>query len=108
MSLNSIWENQIVLQEKLTGKKFPAQDPEFVRESALGIFTELGEALAIDKSWKTWKKVEESFSKSELTDEIADIWLFLINFSLANNLQYEKLIESIEKKQEYNFKRFIK
>ena len=102
------FKNQIKLQESLKGIKLPSKNPDFIRESSLGIFTELGEALAVDKTWKTWKEVKEKYNEEDLKEEIADIWIFLINYTLANNISCEEIIKQIHKKQNKNFRRFLK
>lgn len=107
MKIKDCFLHQILLQQKLKNISLPCKDPDFIRESALGIYTELGEALAVDKSWKTWKKVSNNFDEKDLKEEIADIWIFLINYTLANNISCDEILEEINKKQMKNFERFL-
>lgn len=102
-----IFSSQAKLQSLLGRDVLPKKVPDMIRESALGIFTELGEALAVDKSWKTWKEVHEQYDQDDLKEEIADIWIFLVNYTLANNISWPEICEAIMKKQEKNYKRFL-
>ena len=102
-----IFSKQDKLQMLLGRDPLPCKNPDMIRESALGIFTELGEALAVDKSWKTWKKVHDPYNREDLKEEIADIWIFLVNYTLANNISWPEICKAIEEKQDKNFKRFL-
>lgn len=97
--MKEIFEFQKQYQKRIYNVDLPCKDVKLVKNFAMGIFTELGEALAIDKSWKDWRKNQKEVDEPKLREEIADMWNFLINFSLANNMDYDDVITELKKKQ---------
>lgn len=97
--IKDIFNFQKKLQKGLYGIELPKYDIKLASKYAFGIFTELGEALAEDKSWKDWRKQKEEVNYNDLKEEIADVWIFLINYTLANNLDANDILEEIIKKQ---------
>lgn len=89
--LQFMFDRQTILQKELMGVCLPADKPELVSYHALGLYTELGEVLQADKRWKPWKNGDKAHNKRELTKEIADCWLFLINLTLVHNIDSEEL-----------------
>ena len=97
--MKEVFQFQKQYQKTLSGVDLPSKNVHLMKEFAMGIYTELGEALAVDKSWKSWRKDQKTYNKERLNEEIADIWNFLINFTLANDLDYEDIVNIIQFKQ---------
>lgn len=96
--LSDIAAFQVKLQKALNGIELPCDNICAAKEYAVGIFTELGEALAVNKNWKTWT-ANKPYDVKALREEIADIWIFLINYTLANNMTIEEVLFEIGEKQ---------
>lgn len=97
-SLQRIFDFQKAFQSELHGIELPALNNAVIGEYALGVFTELGEALAVNKNWKKWR-CQSEFDEQAFREEIADIWLFLVNITLASNMDAEDILAEIERKQ---------
>ena len=107
MTLHDIFLNQEFFVGELKNIQLPTKNYDLIRESALGIFAELGEVLSVDKNWKTWRTDKHSYDENDLKEEIADVWIFLINLTLSNNIDSDEIIELINKKQRKNLYRFL-
>lgn len=80
------------LQKHITDADLPAERPDLVSYHALGLISELGEVLQVDKRWKPWNQDKAiEVDKEALSKEIADCWLFLINLTLVLGLDVEAL-----------------
>ena len=99
IGLYDLFDYQAKLQKILNNADLPAERDDLLAQYALGIYTELGEALAINKNWKTWRKSAE-YNTSEFLEEIADVWIFLINFTLAAGMNADDIIYEISRKQQ--------
>lgn len=97
--LNSAFEFQAKLQSVMNDANLPDNRDDLLSQYALGIYTELGEALAINKNWKPWRK-NEAYNTRDYIKEIADIWIFLINFSLASGMTAQDVLTEIDRKQQ--------
>lgn len=86
------------LQKKL-GYDFLEFNNEYFNLMFIGAITELCEMLENTK-WKPWKKSSINNIK-EIQKELIDVWHFLINLTLACNLEPNELYyEFINKNQE--------
>lgn len=99
VTLNDLFDYQVKLQKILNNVNLPDCNDEMLAEYALGIYTELGEALAINKNWKKWRE-KSGYNTSEFLEEIADVWIFLINFTLAAGMEADDIIYEINRKQQ--------
>jgi NTP pyrophosphatase (non-canonical NTP hydrolase) len=97
--LKGIFTNQKILQKALEGVGLPDYNPKLASKYALGIFTEVGETLAEDKNWKTWDSHIRPVNVPAVKEEIADVWCFLINFTLAFGMDLDEILDEIIKKQ---------
>ena len=93
-----MFDRQKILQMKIEGVQLPVNSPQLFKKYALGIFTELGEALAVNKNWKDWRQQRE-YDEDDLLEEIADIWIFLVNYTMANGKDLDEMLDCIEAKQ---------
>lgn len=74
--------------------RFPRLDGEFVATFALGAFTELGEMLQEYKGWKPWKNSDcYTYNEDNVKKELADVWHFVINLTLALGYDSDELYE---------------
>lgn len=98
--LDTLFYLQRKLQERL-GQKYLEFDNEHFNLMFIGAITELCEMLENSK-WKPWKKSSINNIK-EIQNELIDVWHFIINLSLACNLDTETLVKKfIEKNKENN------
>lgn len=76
---------------------------EHVRLMFIGIITEACEALE-ETNWKPWKKVR-LINEEKLKEEIIDLWHFVINLTLASDMNAKTVIEKFKEKNKVNIKR---
>ena len=64
------------------------------------------EAVELQRTtnWKWWKKPTE-FNQAEAREELADIWLFLIQASLELGLTPDDILKEYQRKNEINRQR---
>lgn len=96
--LACMFEKQIKFQELSNGTKFPKLDAEYVRYFSLGVIAELGEVLQAYKGWKPWEGSDSSMNKEQLSEELADLWKFIINLSLSLGYSAEDVHEAFDAK----------
>lgn len=82
-SLGCMFQRQIEYQKLSNGNTFPHLNPEYVGTFSLGLIAELGEVLQAYKAWKPWNHGDKSVDEKKLGEELADMWHFMINLSLA-------------------------
>lgn len=98
VDLEVLFQRQIELQEKLYNVKLPSNVDALLGRYALGMFTEIGEAMAINKKWKDWRKTDE-YDRQAFEEEIADIMIYLINFALASGVGCNDFLRIVDQKQ---------
>ena len=96
--LKDAFEYQIKLQRVLNNIDLPACDDELLGQFALALYAEMGEVLAANKNWKPWRNKSE-YNKADLWEEIADVWIFLINLSMSCGMKSEDVLQEIKRKQ---------
>jgi dimeric dUTPase (all-alpha-NTP-PPase superfamily) len=90
--LKIMFDMQKDLQKNLLNAELPKHDSNLVSYFALGLYNEIGEVLQADKTWKPWAK-NSPYNREETEKEIADCWLFLINLTLAQGIDAERLFD---------------
>lgn len=96
--LQKLFENQKRLQREIENVNLPADRPDMIAFYALGLYSEIGEYLQADKRWKLWKNGSKTCNKEEAQKELADIWLFLINLTLASDMDVDQIFNVCEQK----------
>jgi NTP pyrophosphatase (non-canonical NTP hydrolase) len=77
----------------------------FSKELSLLLFLEVSEFISAVGNYKTHKIHEDGKSVKEIKDEIADMFIFVLNTALTHNMTAQELLEEVEKKQKINFER---
>lgn len=76
---------------------------EHVRLMFIGVITEACEFLE-ETNWKPWKK-PGIMDEEKMRKEIIDLWHFVINLSLASDMNAERVVEKFKEKNKINIKR---
>ena len=108
--LKQIFEKQLEFQRKVHGP-FSKIDTKNIKEkeklSDQFLLCLIDEVIEFRGTYnkKSWIKKRFKINRDELNEELADIYIFLIDLSLLWDLKPEKVIEVIKQKQIKNFKR---
>lgn len=110
MKLTDIFKQQLKFQKSIGGP-FSKIVSKNIKEKE--ILSDLYVLSAIDElvefrncyNKKAWVKQRFQVNREELTFELIDIYLFLINLSLLWDIDANKLIEYLDTKQKKNIKR---
>lgn len=78
---------------------------EEVSKTAASIIGEMGEVLHTYQGWKDWRKNPPPFCRYELLEELADLWHFVINFTLYLGVDDVELYDAFVKKNDKNWER---
>ena len=97
-SLDCMFYRQIQYQKKSNGNTFPEVNPDYVATFSLGLIAELGEVLQVYKGWKPWKKEDIEVDRKQMDPELADMWHFMINLSLALGYDAEDVVRAFNEK----------
>lgn len=76
--------------------ELPADDPGVMSYNVLHLVSEIGELLSADKRWKSLRKGEPQ--KTEKLDELADIYIFLLNIAYFSGFTCDELKEAVAAK----------
>lgn len=76
---------------------------EHVRLMFIGIITEACEVLE-ETNWKPWKK-HRLINDEKLKEEIIDLWHFVINLTIASDMNAREVIKRFKEKNKVNIKR---
>lgn len=79
------------------------QRMEYITEMALGLISEINEALA-ETGWKSWAS-SNHVNTNAFRDELADAYLFLMNLLLAADIPLSVFAEAVSKKQDKTVRR---
>jgi dimeric dUTPase (all-alpha-NTP-PPase superfamily) len=106
LALTDKLETLFYLQKQLQirlGYNFIEFNNEYFNLMFIGAITELCEMIEKTK-WKPWKKSSKNDIK-EIQKELIDVWHFIINLSIACNLEPDTLIKKFIEKNKENNKR---
>lgn len=111
-----IYERQEVFENLLISKsdQFPnkplaefdkKEKSRFSKELALLLHQEVAEFIGAVGNYKSHKTQDDSKGVKAVRDEIADMFIFVLNTALTHNMTAEELLEEVKRKQDVNFKR---
>lgn len=104
--LEELMQRQIQFQFEIVDVDFLPQDlPKEFSYHMLAMMEEMGEVLKADKRWKTHRN--KRFVFDEKLDEIADLFITLMNICIFSNISSNKLIEAVENKISENYMRIM-
>lgn len=104
-TLFDIFCDQKMFQLMITKEKeLPADSLKWYSYHIQAMIEELGELMKADKRWKTHRTYYDPTNKEE---EIADIFITLINICLFSNVGSNKLYIIVKNKIEQNIKRLV-
>lgn len=106
LHLQKMFEMQAKLQSYCFNVKLPAVNEGLFQYYMLGLFGEAGEVLAADKQWKPCNKGPRD--QEEVTKELTDCFLFLINACLSQNVTAEDIAKEFIRKNKKVFARIDK
>lgn len=106
LPLQTMFELQAKLQSYCFNVKLPAVNEGLFQYYMLGLFGEAGEVLAADKQWKPCNKGPRD--QQEVTKELTDCFLFLINACLAQNVTADDIAKEFIRKNNKVFARIDK
>lgn len=99
-NLKQIFNKQIAFQQKVTKiENLPVDDPHWYSYHMLAMMEEMGEVLKADKRWKTHRNYYNSIEK---LDEIADIFITLLNICIFSDIDCDKLLQTVNNKIDEN------
>lgn len=96
LNLQKMFDMQAELQSYCFNVQLPAVNEGLFQYYMLGLFGEAGEVLAADKQWKPVNKGPRD--QQEVTKELTDCFLFLINACLAQNVTAEDIAQEFIRK----------
>jgi len=77
----------------------------FSKELALLLHQEISEFIDAVGNYKHHKTQEDGKDTKEIKEEIADMFIFVLNMALTHNMSAEELLQIVNKKQDKNFER---
>lgn len=99
--LKDLFQNQIEFQSKITKiDKLPVDNYKWYSYHMLAMMEELGEVLKADKRWKTHRN--KVYNPDEKLEEIADIFITLMNICIFSDVPSYKLIQAVLNKIDEN------
>ena len=108
-TLQMMFDAQKEFQLKSGNGEFPRLDGQHSGTFALGLISELGEVLQEYKGWKPWTNSDNyTHNKEACAEELADMWHFMINLSLALNFDADDVAKAFNSKHEKLLRRFAK
>lgn len=109
VSFKKIFKKQIKFQKKVLYKRshqnvdIPCDNLDWFKYHILAMVEELGEVMKSDKRWKTHRN--ERYDKQEKIDELADVFITLINILIFSGFNANDILEAVDKKIKENSKR---
>ena len=92
--LKCMFGRQIEYQKLMGNGSMPRLDGELVEHFSMGVVTELGEVLQTYKGWKPWTNSDNyTYDKKATEEELADLWKFVVNLTLALGYESEEIHE---------------
>lgn len=102
--INELFEKQMEFQKQITGHDIlPVDDSKWYSYHMLAMQEEMGEILKADKRWKTHRN--KIYIPDEKMEEIADIFITVMNICIFSNFDGEQLVQAVEKKMQKNINR---
>lgn len=89
--------------QEIMGNLGRLDQAEFLREQALALIVEVGEAVQ-EMPWKSWKK-NQIAKVPKFREELADVQIFLCNLLLIAKIDPREFMEMCIAKQETNIQR---
>jgi NTP pyrophosphatase (non-canonical NTP hydrolase) len=77
----------------------------FSKELALLLYQEVGEFVNAVGNYKLHKTQEDNSNIKEIKDEIADLFIFVLDMALTHKMTAKELLQQVEQKQNKNFDR---
>lgn len=77
----------------------------FSKELALLLHTEVSEFIDAVGNYKLHKTQKDGKDIKEIKEEIADMFIFVLDMALTHNMSAEELLQYVTKKQAKNFER---
>lgn len=111
-SFIELYNKQIDFQQRILDEKVKEGKPSFaLPQDDIDWFTyhmramveELGEVTKADKRWKTHRN--ENFNQEEKVDELADVFITVMNLAIYSGLSGQDMYNAIEEKIEENNER---
>jgi NTP pyrophosphatase (non-canonical NTP hydrolase) len=99
ISKSSYWPNK---ELKDFDKK---EKTNFSKELALLLHQEISEFINAVGNYKHHKLQQDGKSPKEIKEEIADMYIFVLDMALTHNMSASELLDEVAKKQEKNFER---
>lgn len=96
LQLQKMFDMQAELQSYCFNVQLPAVNEGLFQYYMLGLLGEAGEVLAADKQWKPVNKGPRN--QEEVTKELTDCFLFLINACLSQNVTAEDIAKEFIRK----------
>lgn len=104
ISISELFQKQIGFQELIVNHPFlPVDDPKWYSYHVLAMMEELGEILKADKRWKTHRN--ERFEPEEKLDEIADVFITIMNICIFSNIDSKTLLQAVSNKINSNIEK---
>ena len=107
INLEALFDSQINFQKQVTNLiNLPDDIPQWYSYHVLAMVEELGEVLKADKRWKTHRN--ERYIPAEKLEEIADVFITIMNICIFSGVDYEKLVQAVDKKIKENTEKLNK
>jgi NTP pyrophosphatase (non-canonical NTP hydrolase) len=102
------YQNEIVQRSIYTGFEnnvgnIPGDYPKLFTYHIQHLMSEIGEVLASDKRWKTFRNAK--YNRDSKKQEIADCFIVLMNIAIFSGISAEELEEAICNKIKNNYRR---
>jgi len=106
----SEFEDMLIMKIKTLPKKpltefNEKEQASFSKELALLLYQEVAEFVNAVGNYKLHKTQEDIANAKEVKEEIADLFIFVLDMALTHKMSAAELLEIIEKKQKKNFDR---
>lgn len=114
--INNIYNEQAVFEDMLLmkSKTWPnkplnefdrKEQTALSKELALYLYQEVGEFVNAVGNYKMHKSQQDGSDPKEIREEIADLFIFVLDMALTHKMTIEELLAEVEKKQTKNFER---
>jgi NTP pyrophosphatase (non-canonical NTP hydrolase) len=104
VSLEYLYYQQKKFQEHINGGvPIPSDQINLYQYHMLALLEEVGELLKSDKRWKTLRN--SHYNKEEKLDEIADVFITLLNVAMYSDVDANQLAVAIQTKIQKNMNR---
>ena len=101
---DKLFNMQVDFQEMVTGAKCPGDHLNHFSYHVQAMVEEMGEVMKADKRWKTHRN--ERYEKEEKLDELADVFITVMNLAIHSGFTSQELLEEVFLKIAGNQKRW--